>query len=36
MDLSKHDIKHGVTEVIGGLGRYAILSFPKPLESIKD
>ena len=36
MDLSKHDIKHGVTEVIGGPGRYAILSFPKPLESIKD
>lgn len=29
MDLSKHDIKHGVTEVIGGPGRYAILAFPK-------
>ena len=29
MDLSKHNIKHGVTEVIGGTGRYAILDFPK-------
>jgi Rps23 Pro-64 3,4-dihydroxylase Tpa1-like proline 4-hydroxylase len=29
MDLSKHDIKHGVTEVIDGPGRYAILAFPK-------
>jgi Rps23 Pro-64 3,4-dihydroxylase Tpa1-like proline 4-hydroxylase len=29
MDLSKHDISHGVTEVIGGPGRYAILDFPK-------
>lgn len=36
MDLSKHDIKHGVTKVTGGPGRYAILAFPKPLESIKD
>jgi Rps23 Pro-64 3,4-dihydroxylase Tpa1-like proline 4-hydroxylase len=29
MDLTKHDIRHGVTEVISGDGRYAILSFPK-------
>jgi Rps23 Pro-64 3,4-dihydroxylase Tpa1-like proline 4-hydroxylase len=29
MDLSKHNISHGVTEVIGGPGRYAILDFPK-------
>jgi hypothetical protein len=29
MDLSKHDINHGVTEVTSGPGRYAILSFPK-------
>ena len=29
MDLSKHDIRHGVTQVTGGPGRYAILSFPK-------
>jgi Rps23 Pro-64 3,4-dihydroxylase Tpa1-like proline 4-hydroxylase len=29
MDLSKHDISHGVTEVIDGPGRYAILDFPK-------
>jgi Rps23 Pro-64 3,4-dihydroxylase Tpa1-like proline 4-hydroxylase len=36
MDLSKHDIKHGVTEVTGGPGRYAILAFPKPPENIKD
>lgn len=28
MDLSNHNIKHGVSEVISGLGRYAILSFP--------
>lgn len=28
MDLTKHDIKHGVTKVIGGPGRFAILSFP--------
>jgi Rps23 Pro-64 3,4-dihydroxylase Tpa1-like proline 4-hydroxylase len=28
MDLSTHHIKHGVSEVIGGIGRYAILSFP--------
>lgn len=31
MDLFKHDIRHGVTEVTGGPGRYAILSFPKPV-----
>jgi hypothetical protein len=36
MDLSTHDIKHGVTKVTGGPGRYAILAFPKPLENIKD
>jgi hypothetical protein len=36
MDLSKHDIKHGVTKVTGGPGRYAILSFPKPPEDIKE
>lgn len=29
MDLSQHNIRHGVTEVIGDVGRYAILSFPK-------
>ena len=29
MDLTKHDIRHGVTKVIGGPGRFAILSFPK-------
>jgi Rps23 Pro-64 3,4-dihydroxylase Tpa1-like proline 4-hydroxylase len=29
MDLSKYQISHGVTEVIGGPGRYAILDFPK-------
>jgi len=29
MDLSTHDISHGVTEVTGGPGRYAILSFPR-------
>jgi len=29
MDLSKHDIRHGVSEVIDGPGRYAILDFPK-------
>jgi hypothetical protein len=29
MDLTKHDIKHGVTKVIGGPGRFAVLSFPK-------
>lgn len=34
MDLSKHDIKHGVTKVTGGPGRYAILAFPKPPEKI--
>jgi Rps23 Pro-64 3,4-dihydroxylase Tpa1-like proline 4-hydroxylase len=32
MDLSTHDIKHGVTKVTGGPGRYAILAFPKPLS----
>jgi hypothetical protein len=29
MDLTKHDIKHGVTKVTNGSGRFAILSFPK-------
>ena len=29
MDLSKHNIRHGVTKVTGGPGRYAILDFPK-------
>lgn len=29
MDLTKHDIRHGVTEVLDGNGRFAILSFPK-------
>lgn len=29
MDLSKSDVSHGVSEVIDGPGRYAILSFPK-------
>jgi Rps23 Pro-64 3,4-dihydroxylase Tpa1-like proline 4-hydroxylase len=29
MDLTKHDIRHGVTKVVGGSGRFAILSFPK-------
>ena len=29
MDLTKHDIKHGVTKVVDGPGRFAILSFPK-------
>jgi hypothetical protein len=36
MDLSTHDIRHGVTKVTGGPGRYSILAFPKPLENIKD
>ena len=27
--LTKHDIKHGVTKVVDGPGRFAILSFPK-------
>jgi hypothetical protein len=36
MDLSTHDIRHGVTKVTGGPGRYAILAFPKPPENIKD
>lgn len=35
MDLTKHDIRHGVTEVIDGDGRFAILSFPKILNSKK-
>lgn len=34
MDLSNHDIKHGVTKVTGGPGRYAILAFPKPPKTI--
>jgi Rps23 Pro-64 3,4-dihydroxylase Tpa1-like proline 4-hydroxylase len=29
MDLTKHDIRHGVTKVVDGPGRFAILSFPK-------
>lgn len=29
MDLENHDIFHGVTEVVDGPGRYAILSFPE-------
>jgi len=29
MDMTKHQIKHGVTEVTDGNGRFAILSFPK-------
>jgi Rps23 Pro-64 3,4-dihydroxylase Tpa1-like proline 4-hydroxylase len=29
MDLSKSDISHGVSEVTGDIGRYAILCFPK-------
>lgn len=29
MDLSKHDINHGVTKVVSGPGRYAIFNFPK-------
>lgn len=33
MDLSKHDIKHGVTKVTSGMGRYAIFNFPK-LKSV--
>lgn len=28
MDLSKHNTKHGVSKVLDGPGRYAILSFP--------
>lgn len=28
MDLSKHNIKHGVSKVLGGVGRFAILTFP--------
>ena len=29
MDLTKHHIKHGVTKVTNGSGRFAVLSFPK-------
>lgn len=29
MDLSKHSIKHGVTKVVSGPGRYAIFNFPR-------
>lgn len=29
MDMTKHQIEHGVTEVTDGNGRFAILSFPK-------
>jgi len=29
MDLTNHDIRHGVTEVVNGNGRFAILSFPE-------
>lgn len=29
MDLTNNDIRHGVTEVISGNGRFAILSFPE-------
>lgn len=35
MDLSKHDISHGVTQVTAGDGRYAILSFPKLKTNIE-
>lgn len=28
MDLSKHDVRHGVSKVTGGYGRFAILCFP--------
>lgn len=35
MDLSKHDISHGVTKVTEGNGRYAILSFPKLKSNIE-
>jgi len=35
MDLSKHNITHGVTEVTGGPGRYAILDFPKLKTNIE-
>jgi Rps23 Pro-64 3,4-dihydroxylase Tpa1-like proline 4-hydroxylase len=34
MDLSKHNISHGVTKVIDGPGRYAILDFPKLKNTI--
>lgn len=33
MDLSKHDINHGVTKVLSKPGRYAIFNFPK-LKSV--
>jgi len=29
MDLSKHDVNHGVTKVVSEPGRYAIFNFPK-------
>lgn len=29
MDLSKHDVNHGVTKVVSESGRYAIFNFPK-------
>jgi Rps23 Pro-64 3,4-dihydroxylase Tpa1-like proline 4-hydroxylase len=32
IDLQSFDIKHMVTEVTGGIGRYALLSFVKPKE----
>lgn len=32
MDMTKHQIRHGVTEVTNGNGRFAILSFPRKLE----
>jgi Rps23 Pro-64 3,4-dihydroxylase Tpa1-like proline 4-hydroxylase len=35
MDLSKHDISHGVTKVTEGNGRYAILSFAKLKSNIE-
>ena len=34
MDLRNHDIKHGVTNVTGGTGRYAIFNFPKLKNTI--
>lgn len=34
MDLSKHDINHGVTKVVSGPGRYAIFNFPKLKNTI--
>jgi len=32
IDLQSFDIEHEVTEVTGGLGRYAVLSFVKKVE----